>query len=377
MKRLIINTITASAVVIGSMAFAAPAANATDTATQPTSGSTITSESSSSSADEAFVTASASIDASANARTLAYIKANGMSKSDSPKKAKSIKLKKRGCYNTSYRNYAGKEVWHNKCYSKGKVFKLGKDGWYHDPNCYNKIVIKGKKLPKKAIIIKGSVKIVKSFKYTATASAKANAYATASAKAWCKNEWNSADAEATATSSAYAFASASASGSTKGSAEASAKSAAKSLALSAGFQSSIKIRVQADAKAAASAKATAKVTCSTGPTTPPSKPKGSIVEIEDINDVLVTNSRTWRVRGVIPDGQTGTLRVSSRIGTVNKSDKEIKLGAGAFDIKIGYTAPAEVGSDTLTVKLYNSAGEVDDEDSDTFEIRDHSTTEPN
>lgn len=96
---------------------------------------------------------------------------------------------------------------------------------------------------------------------------------------------------------------------------------------------------------------------------------GSIVEVEDVNDVLYGNTRTWRIRGVVPDGQTATLRVSAQIGTVRESDKTIALGAGAFDVTVVYTAPTEGSSDTLTARLFGSDGVKDDEKSDTFQLR--------
>ena len=224
--------------------------------------------------DAAKVTAKASIDVKANAKTLAYIKAGGMAKADhaNPKKPKSIKLAKAGSYYTSYKNHAGKTVWHKKAYKKGKVFHLGKDGWYHDPDCYNKVVIKGKKLPKKAIVIKGKVKIVKSFTYKAEAEAKATITAKAGAKAWCKTDQSSAEASASALATGSAKAKASAKGKTKASAEAAAKKAAKNLALSAKFQSSLKAKLEVEASANAKASASAKASCTIVVPKPTPKP---------------------------------------------------------------------------------------------------------
>jgi|GEM_PF-4584423 hypothetical protein len=95
---------------------------------------------------------------------------------------------------------------------------------------------------------------------------------------------------------------------------------------------------------------------------------GSIVEVTDVNDVRYGQTYNWRIRGIVPNGQTATLRVSARIGTVRESDKTISLGAGAFDITVVYTAPTEGSSDTLTAGLFGSDGVKDDEKSDTFQL---------
>lgn len=380
MKRYIISIIAAFAVMMGITTFTATAANASDTTTPPTSGSTITSESSSSSTDEARVTSAGSIDATANAKTLAYIKASGMAKSDHKySKPKSITLGKSASYYTSYKNYAGKEVWHWKKYSKGKKFYLGRDGWYHDPNCYNKIAIKGKKKPKSAIVVSGSVKIVKSFTYVAKASATVTATAKATAKAWCRNEWTSAEATAEAYSSASAEASASASGYTKVSAEASAKGSAKSLALSASFQSSIKLRVLADAQAKATADASAKVTCASGPTTPPATPKPVLFEISTINDVLINNTRTNSVSGTVAPGYTGNLFCTARNGGTITAGKQQQV-SGNFSAQHTYMAPSEVpaansefniaaGRDRVDCTLTQNDGQSVSISTNQFEIR--------
>lgn len=124
-------------------------------------------------------------------------------------------------------------------------------------------------------------------------------------------------------------------------------------------------RGNAKVSAEASAKAKISLTCSENEQENP----GSIVEVEDVNDVLYGNTRTWRIQGIVPEGQTATLRVSARIGTVRESDKVITLGSGPFDIAVQYTAPTEGTSDTLTAALFGSDGVKDDEKSDTFELR--------
>lgn len=95
---------------------------------------------------------------------------------------------------------------------------------------------------------------------------------------------------------------------------------------------------------------------------------GSIVEVTDINDVRYGSTRTWRIRGMVPEGQSAVLKVSARIGTVKESDKSIALASGAFDLTITYTAPTEGSTDTLTAMLFGSNGVKDDEKSDTFNL---------
>lgn len=98
---------------------------------------------------------------------------------------------------------------------------------------------------------------------------------------------------------------------------------------------------------------------------------GSILEVVDVNDVRYGSDYYWRIRGMVPDGQSAVLRVSSIRGTVRESDKSIQLGSGAFDVTIKYTAPSEGSSDTLTAKLFGPDGVLDDEKSDTFDLLPH------
>ncbi|HEY0965313.1 MAG TPA: hypothetical protein VGE13_02430 [Candidatus Saccharimonadales bacterium] len=97
----------------------------------------------------------------------------------------------------------------------------------------------------------------------------------------------------------------------------------------------------------------------------------SFTEVEQPNDVLVNNSRTIRVRGTVPSGQTATLKATSIYGTIASGDKS-QVVTGSFDILIHYTAPSEVPaskSDTVTVQLFSQSGKKDDEKAVTFEIR--------
>ena len=129
------------------------------------------------------------------------------------------------------------------------------------------------------------------------------------------------------------------------------------------FRQDAKLKLEGDAVLKLEGSATA--TCSGNQSEQP----GSIVEVEDVNDVLYGNTRTWRIRGIVPEGQTATLRVSAQIGALPESDKVISLAAGPFDISVHYTAPTEGSSDTLTAKLFGSDGVKDDEKSDTFQLR--------
>jgi hypothetical protein len=95
---------------------------------------------------------------------------------------------------------------------------------------------------------------------------------------------------------------------------------------------------------------------------------GSITNIEQPNDVLVNNTRTIRVRGVVPAGQTATLKMSAVTGTIKASDEVISV-TGSFDKLVHYTASSEAGSDTVTADLFSSTGVKDDTKSVSFEIR--------
>jgi len=95
------------------------------------------------------------------------------------------------------------------------------------------------------------------------------------------------------------------------------------------------------------------------------EPDSSIVSVEQPNDVLWGNTRTIRVTGVVPAGQTATLKSSAGIGSIATSDRSMTV-SGDFDVLVHYTAPTEGTSDTFTVKLYSQSGHLDDEASVTF-----------
>lgn len=143
-----------------------------------------------------------------------------------------------------------------------------------------------------------------------------------------------------------------------------------------------RLDAELDATAKARLKITISGTCGDTPTDecpdipgdqPPGhdcEPNSSLTEVTQPNDVLVNNTRTIRVRGVVPAGQTAMLRSSSIFGTIPAADKAIEV-SGNFDVLVHYTAPSEVPPgehDTVTVKLFSATGVLDDEASVSFKI---------
>lgn len=92
---------------------------------------------------------------------------------------------------------------------------------------------------------------------------------------------------------------------------------------------------------------------------------GSIVSVEQPNDVLYGNTRTIKVTGVVPSGQVETLKSFANIGSIASADQSITV-SGDFTVYVHYTAPTEGSSDTFTVKLFSSSGHLDDQKSVTF-----------
>ena len=103
---------------------------------------------------------------------------------------------------------------------------------------------------------------------------------------------------------------------------------------------------------------------------------GSIVSLEQPNDVVWCNARTIEVRGRVPDGQVGVLQITAQIGTV--SFNPLSCGAndqvavkkqnvtGEFAVKFWYLAPTEGASDTVKVYLFSKGGVKEDEASVSF-----------
>lgn len=94
---------------------------------------------------------------------------------------------------------------------------------------------------------------------------------------------------------------------------------------------------------------------------------GTIDMMENVNDVVWGNTRTIRVTGTVPGGQTATLKSYADIGSIAPSDQSMTV-TGDFDVLVHYTAPTEGSSDTVTVKLFSSGGVKWDEKSDSFAL---------
>ena len=102
---------------------------------------------------------------------------------------------------------------------------------------------------------------------------------------------------------------------------------------------------------------------------PPVENPPTIISVEQPNDVLVNNSRTIRVRGSVPQGDTAVLSGSAQFGTITSGASQSV--SGSFDITVTYVAPSEVpagGNDTVSFQLISSNGQKDTK-SVTFEIR--------
>lgn len=390
-RKLIFNAVP-TALIAAVLSFAAPAANAetqtsttdntsevaeTSANTEPSTcedietstgtgecGDVIKSESHSKSSASSRAVAVNGVSLTSNVTVLANIRVNG-----------TPAAQQTDCYRTphdmwlwtSY-NAEGTTGWHWKFYPKGYRF-CRINGAVRDPKCHNqvKIGVPHSRPPKNAIT--GKVKFVKRLKWEVKAVAKADEKVSTFAKAWCTTQNAYAYGEGRGMAAALAVGRGSAKGYvlSKLYAQAEAQAAGDlSLQLEGRSVVQVKAHVRATAFAKATSTASAKAVCKD---TPEVEKPGSIVEVEDVNDVLYGNTRTWRVRGVIPEGQTATLRVSARIGTVRESDKMIHLAAGPFDIAVQYTAPTEGTSDTLTAALFGSDGVKDDEKSDTFDLR--------
>jgi hypothetical protein len=267
------------------------------------------------------------------------------------------------------------------------VFVKDRSGYWHDPECWNKVVglPKGKNVTP-GTQVTGKVIIVRTVEWSVTATATENGAAVATAAVACEANGSSASATSSSRSEYSAAASATASGSTREEATQNARNAAAAKALQMNLKSTVegmaKVKAEGQAVAAAAAEAhctgqpPASYVCPPGTTwnddngngtVEPAECKhpGTIDMMEDVNDVVYGNSRTIRVTGTIPDGQAATLKSYAGIGTIAPSD-QVKQVSGSFDILIRYTAPTEGTSDTVTVKLYSPQGVLWDQKSDSF-----------
>jgi hypothetical protein len=195
---------------------------------------------------------------------------------------KKLRLTKATCRPTSYNAYyqgnSLGERWKTKCYPKGKVFVKGKDGWFHDPVCWNKVKIKTKKPIGRKVY--GKVKMAVQVEWQTSASAVTDMKSVSIAKAWCTGTNSYAYGEGRASAYAYAAGYGSARGSVKSIALALAQHNANSdlaVKLKAMGYVDVKAEVRASAFAQALTEASAKAVCKDTP--PPNlPPSGEIVQ---------------------------------------------------------------------------------------------------
>lgn len=199
------------------------------------------------------------------AKVVAFVQAKGATKAQM--QGKKLRLKKAKRLWTSYINTSGQEVWHWKHYRKHYKFVKGSDGYFHDPNCWNKVAIKHKK---PGVKIHGKIKIVKKFKFEVSAIATVSDHVKAHAIAWANATGCHAEAEANATASFNAEASASVRGRVLVTVLAQAKAAAQNN-LSVKLKGKTLVDIHADVIASATGKATAdaKAQAKCEATTPP------------------------------------------------------------------------------------------------------------
>lgn len=136
-------------------------------------------------------------------------------------------------------------------------------------------------------------------------------------------------------------------------------------------------KVKADAEASAKAAAEAKISIKCGETPPPVKPK-AVIEIDELNDVDLTDPNcdgdrdacesylVSTAHATVPSGASGTLRISSNIGTVGFANgtpanwrddvKTLNIGSGQHDVKYRFNAPTEGNQAVITLTYTPSAG---------------------
>jgi len=333
----------AFAMLVSMLGLAAPASAA------PTSGSEIiTSQSTSSVTTSEKTEAVNGISISSNVTVLAYIQANGASKTQM--RGKKYVLPRAMTILTSYYDVAGREVWHMKSYPKGKVFVLGKDGWYHDPNCWNKAKINKKK--PRGPIIRGKVKIVKKFVFTASSTALAQGDAAAKARAWCVGLGSEAEGIGSGNASFRTEATATGTGRTKAEAEAAAKMAAEGkLNLQIGSKFALEMSLKTTAEGNASADATAKAVCSDVPPPPVPDDAPLFAQFREFNDLEVNWTSDHCVTVDFPKGHSGTVFWTAEFGSFATPTKPAKDMVQVCSL---YKAPSEVpvvtgGEDVITV----------------------------
>lgn len=117
------------------------------------------------------------------------------------------------------------------------------------------------------------------------------------------------------------------------------------------------MKADGNASALAAAETSIEVSGNCGSTPPPVTPK-AVVEIDQLNDIDETDPNceaetpaeceSWTVfqgHVTVPNGVSGTLRVSSDFGSVkftSNNQKTLSLGTGQYDPEIKFVAPTEV-----------------------------------
>lgn len=309
----------------------------------------------------------------ANVTVLKNVQAKGSTKSQL-KKNKTYKLPKGKKLWTSYKDARTNETkWHNKYYRKGHKFYMGKDGYFHDKPCHNKVVgLPKKKKGKNKIIGKkvyGAVKIVREATFTGVSTARVSDYVTSFSKAWA-HAYNSAGVEickAYGEGSASASFAASATARISGKVYTSISAAVSGLARGAGASLKAKLQgrtyydIRASLSTTASGSATAKskalawVKCDNPPPTN-QPPAGDIVGPQHL---YVGGTATYRAYGWDPeDGSNVTLDISVSGAATGGTTVEDYVTDGKKAKKFLITAGSSTGTATITLKVTDSKGAV-------------------
>lgn len=303
------------------------------------------------------------VDIRSSVTVLAYIQASGATASQA--RGRKITLGRNRCLRTSYKNTAGKEVWHTKCYARGKRFIKGRDGFWHDPVCWNKVVglPRGKRLPSGAKLVTGSVKIVQSFVFSATARAKVQDYSEASAKAWA-NTYDEqgrivchSEGYGKGTASFYAEAEATVEGTVQATVRETARVRARGN-LTVKLQGKTTVEVHADtmakAKGSATTEAWASAYCAPYTPPPPAEKPPVFVQFREFNDLEVNWTDDHCVTVDTPAGHSATVYWDATYGSFATSQKPAQDGVQVCST---YKAPSEVpagGTDTITVRVVDN-----------------------
>jgi hypothetical protein len=298
----------------------------------------ITSQSSAAATESVSVTSTSAndVDITSSTTVLAYVKATGATAAQLHNKT--FKLANARCLNTSYKNIHGQEVWHVKCYAKGKVFHWGGDHFWHDGICWNKVtgLPSGNAKPKAAKQVTGTVKIVKSFSFKSTSKASVSDHVSAAAKAWANaydsrgNQTCHSEASATGNASFYAEAFGSASGTVLTTVQASARAAAHgnlSLKLQGKTLTAIHASTKASASGTATAQASAKATCSQPPP-PPHVPAAPSISAQAQACVKVGEA-TGVVTGSVFNNDTAAHAATVTVGSKSTSPFTVSAGGSA------------------------------------------------